>query len=65
MSYASLTKGFLGLAASSLTLAARNGILDVFLDELEATQPGLFKQAEKLPNNLAKSFRYVSGFCQC
>lgn len=41
---ASLTKGFTSLAVNSLVLAQKSGVLEALTEELQSSQPSLFKQ---------------------
>ena len=60
MAYAAVTKGTNALLTNALLLAARHGLLDVYLEELSASQPELACRAQaNIPRLPADSGRWV------
>ncbi len=60
MCYASLTKGLTAIATQSFTAAARNGVADALIVEMESSQPDLLSFAERfVPSMPPKAYRWV------
>ncbi|MCV3242491.1 NAD(P)-dependent oxidoreductase [Mesorhizobium sp. ZC-5] len=59
MAYAGITKGFQALGTSMALGAARNGVNESFVEELQASQPALYAWLSKqLPTMYAKAYRW-------
>jgi L-threonate 2-dehydrogenase len=61
MSYAGITKGLVGLAAAMILSASRAGAGPALREELEASQPVLFKRfMSAVPDMYPKAYRWVA-----
>ena len=60
MCYASLTKGLTAIATQSFTAAARNGVAEALIVEMESSQSALLSFAERfVPSMPPKAYRWV------
>ncbi|KAM0786660.1 hypothetical protein ACM66B_002109 [Microbotryomycetes sp. NB124-2] len=60
LSYATLAKGFIGLAINAGLLAKQHGVLNELQKELEGSYPSAAQTLNtKVPRNVAKSYRWI------